>query len=208
MSTPKMWLKITSISLTAVALAGPDKLFAQKDNLRFERISIEQGLSQNTIYCILQDRKSFLWFGTQDGLNKFDGYDFKVHKHDPQDPNSLSNNVVRAIYEDRAGTLWIGTNGGGLNKFDREKEIFTHYRYDPANHNSLSDNKVTPIYEDRSGMLWIGTDGGGLNRFDREKETFKHCKHDPNDSTSLSHDGIWSIYEDSSAMAWHLGRWA
>ncbi|MCI0691977.1 histidine kinase, partial [candidate division KSB1 bacterium] len=192
---------MTSIVLTAaVALAWPDKLLAQKDNLKFERISLEQGLSQNTIYCILQDRKGFMWFGTQDGLNKFDGYDFKVYKHDPQDPNSLSNNVVRTIYEDRAGTLWIGTNGGGLNKLDGEKDSFTHYRHDPNDANSLSDNYVLSICEvSRHGRrtLWIGTRYGGLNQFEMETGRFTRYQNDPNDAGSLSDNYVISIYEDS-----------
>ena len=79
-----MRLELAAIGLAATAvLAWPEALLAQKNNLKFERISLEQGLSQNTIYGILQDRQGFMWFGTQDGLNKFDGYDFKVYKHDP-----------------------------------------------------------------------------------------------------------------------------
>ncbi len=201
-----MWLTITSIGFTAaVALVWPDKLFAQKDHLKFEHISLAQGLSQNTVYCILQDSKGFMWFGTQDGLNKFDGYDFKVYKHDPRDPNSLSNNVVRTIYEDRAGRLWIGTNGGGLNKLDREKEIFTHYQHDPHDANSLSDTYVLAICEGTShggGVLWIGTRYGGLNKFEVETGRFTRYHNDPNDASSLSDNYVMSVHQDRSGVLW------
>ena len=87
---------------------------AAKREFRFERISIEQGLSQSSVYSIYQDSTGFIWAGTQDGLNKFDGYRFTQFKPMPGYPNSLSHNYVLAIYEDHEGTLWVGTNGGGL----------------------------------------------------------------------------------------------
>ena len=161
-------------------LLNPQSIFPQ--DLRFEHISIEDGLSQITINSILQDSRGFMWFGTIDGLNKYDGYNFTVFRNDPDNPNSLSNNLVYSIYEDRSGTLWIGTEGGGLNKFDREKEQFSHYRHDPNNPESLSNDIVWSINEDRSGTLWIGTWGGGLNKFDQEKGQFTNYKHDPNNT--------------------------
>ena len=131
------------------ALLQPvQNLYAQDRPVTFERISIEQGLSQNSARCILQDRKGFMWFGTEDGLNKYDGYRFTVYKNNHNDSNSLSNDAVNSIYEDRSGVLWVGTERGGLNKLDREKEKFTHYKNDPNNPNSLSDNAVNSIYED------------------------------------------------------------
>jgi ligand-binding sensor domain-containing protein len=140
----------------------------EKKEITFDRISVEAGLSQDTISCILQDSKGFMWFGTMDGLNKYDGNHFTVYVPIPGDANSLSFNYITAIHEDASGMLWIGTYGGGLNKFDRKKEIFTCYKNEPNNPNSLSDNYVITIFEDQSGILWIGTGSGGLNKFDRE----------------------------------------
>ena len=88
-------------------------LFALNNHISFEHISIEQGLSNGTIYSIIQDEKGFLWFGTPDGLNKFDGYDFTVFKHDLVDPFSISNNNAGNIFIDSSGFIWIGTWGGG-----------------------------------------------------------------------------------------------
>jgi two-component system sensor histidine kinase ChiS len=197
---------------------------AQGPPTRFERISIEQGLSQVAIYCIFQDSTGLMWFGTEGGLNKYDGYTFTVYKRDLEDPHSLSGNTISSIYEDSTGALWIGTEGEGLNKFDRTTEQFTHYQHDPDNPRSLSDDFITTIYEDSSGTLWIGTEGGGLNKlvpsssstfvkpsepalsdaegFDHAAEQFSHYRHDPADPHSLSHDFVSSIYEDSSGVLW------
>src|SRR5574339_416633 len=91
--------------------------FAPGSIVRFEHLSIEDGLSQNAGLTIFQDSRGYLWIGTQDGLNRYDGYGFKIFKHDPDDPTSLSHNSILAVAEDTNGYLWIGTWGGGLNRF-------------------------------------------------------------------------------------------
>ncbi len=175
---------------------------ARDNDIRFEHISLEQGLSQSVVLCILQDSKGFMWFGTQDGLNRYDGYEFTVYKHDPENPNSLSDNFIQSLYEDQSGALWIGTNGGGLDRFDRETEQFIHYQHDPNDPHSLSNNQIWSVYQDQAGVLWIGTFGGGLNRFDRETEQFIHYQNDPDDPHSLSNDIVLPIYEDREGMLW------
>ena len=97
--------------------------------VRFEHLTIEDGLSQNAGLAIFQDSKGYLWIGTQDGLNRYDGYNFKIYKHDPDDPNSISHNSILAIEEDQDGYLWIGTWGGGLNRFDPAAGTFIRYRH-------------------------------------------------------------------------------
>ena len=103
--------------------------------------STEQGLSSSEVWSVLRDRRGFMWFGTLDGLNRYDGYKMKVFKHALTDPNSLSDNKIRTVYEDRAGTLWIGTWSGGLNRYERESETFTRYQHDPNDPASLSSDK-------------------------------------------------------------------
>ncbi|MDW8239070.1 MAG: two-component regulator propeller domain-containing protein [Acidobacteriota bacterium] len=171
-------------------------------DFRVERLSVEDGLSNAFVWDILQDHQGFLWFATEDGLNRFDGYEFTIFRH--QGPGTVSHNTIWALYEDQAGTLWVGTYGGGLNKFDRATQTFAHYQHDPQNPNSLSDDRVRAIHEspDEPGILWIATYGGGLNRFDTHKETFTRYRHDPNDPTSLSHDLIWSMCEDRTGALW------
>lgn len=170
-------------------------------DLDFEEISIEEGLSQSIVYDIFQDHRGFLWFCTEDGLNKYDGYSFAFFKHQPNDSNSLSHSFVLSVYEDTSGIFWIGTFNGGLNRYDPMTGKFKHYRSNPTNPLSLSHDVVRVIYEDRSGYLWIGTDGG-LNKFDRVKEEFIQYRHDPSDPYSISHDVIRSIFEDRSGILW------
>ncbi len=93
-------------------------------SLRFENISLEEGLSQSTIFAMVQDQQGFLWFATEDGLNRYDGYDFTVYKHDPEDPSSLSDNWILCLLVDKSGTLWIGTREGGLERYDSEFDQF------------------------------------------------------------------------------------
>ena len=98
---------------------------------------------------MLQDREGYLWFGTQDGLNRYDGHSFAVYRHDPEDPQSLRDDYISAIYEDRSGVLWIGTYGGGLDRLDENapgEATFTHYRNDPEDPASLSNNLVVAIH--------------------------------------------------------------
>lgn len=175
---------------------------AQTADMSFSHLSLEQGLSQSSILCILRDSKGFMWFGTRDGLNKYDGDTFIVYLPDANNPHSLSHNAVRALYEDRAGQIWVGTDGGGLNRFDRISEQFIRYQYDPENPNSLSHNSVTSICEDRDGFLWIGTSGGGLNRLDRAAGEFTRYRHDPANPYSISHDLVYTVYADRSGILW------
>lgn len=191
---PFAWLTLLLI------LVFPLAAKAQEAPLRVERISTDQGLSQVTVYAIFQDRAGFMWFGTEDGLNRYDGYTFKVYKRDPKDPRSLSANTVRAIFEDSAGRLWVGTDGG-LNLFDRSTGQFTHFRHDPDDPSSLSNDTVTVIFEDASGELWVGTEGG-LNRFNPGSGAFTRYQNDPADPQSLSHDSVSAILEDSDGKLW------
>ena len=161
----------------------------------------ENGLSQNTIHHILQDSKGYIWFATEDGLNKYDGYNFTVYKNNLQDKYSISDNFIWTIFEDKSGTLWIGTNSGGFCKFDRELERFISYKNDPHNTNSLILNNVRTIYEDKEGYIWIGTENG-LDKFDKVKNTFVHYRHNPNDIHSINNNVVLTIFEDSDGDLW------
>jgi ligand-binding sensor domain-containing protein/signal transduction histidine kinase/AraC-like DNA-binding protein len=174
---------------------------AQAPPLKFKHISTEQGLSNSTIESIFQDKRGFIWFGTRDGLNRFDGYQMVVYRYNARDSNSISDNYIRYIYEDRHKTLWVGTING-LNRFDVAKNNFVRYKHIPGDETSLSNNLVNCIYEDGKGRLWISTYGGGLNEFEPEKGKFTHYKHDPEKSRSLSDDHVNFIYEDIQGNFW------
>lgn len=145
----------------------------QQQNIRFDHLTVEDGLSQTTANSITQDHHGFMWFGTQDGLNRYDGYNFNVFTSEPGNSNSLSNNYIWSIYEDNAGILWIGSFGGGLTRFDPATESYAHYKNNPKNQNSISSNEVFEILEYPEGTLWIRT-GAGINKFDKKNKTFTH----------------------------------
>ncbi len=194
-------LRYMKILLMGFIFFPPQLLFSQNHILKFEHLSVQDGLEQEYVLCILKDSKGFMWLGTEDGLNRYDGKRFKVYKHNPADSNSLSNNHVQAIYEDKNGNLWIGTYGGGLDKYEPATEKFVHYRYDPIR-NSISSDFILSIYEDKSGFLWIGTENGGINIFDRIKNRWISYQNDPENPNSLSYNIVRAIYEDEEGIIW------
>ena len=129
-------------------------LIAQK--IKFEHISVRDGLSQGSVVCIAQDKKGFMWFGTYDGFNRYDGYNFKIFRSEPNNLSSLSDNFVRTILVDNSGTIWAGTQGGGINRYDSKNEMFIRYQHDPDNPNSISHNSIYKIHQDRLGSLQGG----------------------------------------------------
>jgi ligand-binding sensor domain-containing protein/two-component sensor histidine kinase len=168
-----------------------------ESSTRFTHLSAEQGLSQNTILCSWQDKDGFLWFGTRDGLNKYDGYSFVVYKPDPADPaHTFGHNIITDICEDRAGRMWVTTLGGGLHQFDRRTGKATAYRIDPA-HISLR-NAMFSITEDHEGMLWIAS-REGLNRFDPRTKRFSFF---PGPSTP----DVYVVQEDNQGTLWVGGQ--
>ena len=116
--------------------------------IQFEHLNIEDGLSQNAGLAIFQDSRGYLWIGTQDGLNRYDGYGFKIYKHDPDDPNSISYNSFLSMGEDKNGSLWIGTWGSGLNRYNPATETFTRYLPDLEDLASLSNGSIISIKGD------------------------------------------------------------
>jgi ligand-binding sensor domain-containing protein/nitrate/nitrite-specific signal transduction histidine kinase len=141
-------------------------------SIRFERISIAEGLSFSKVDAILQDRQGFLWFGTERGLNKYDGYQFTVYRNDPGDPRSLSHDRIYALYEDSAGELWVGT-AVGLDRLDRATGTFVHYQAglggNPFTGMPGTGASVFAIWEDRNGVLWVGG-GGGLYQLEPDSQ--------------------------------------
>ncbi len=175
---------------------------AQDFNVQFEHISIEQGLSQSSVFAICQDHKGFIWLGTHDGLNRFDGYNFKIYKNSKNDSLSISGNIIKAIYETKDSVLVVGTFGNGLNLFHRNSETFSRFIHEPNSINSLSNNSIRCIAEDKHGILWIGTEGGGLNRFDKKNKTFKSYQHNRNNENSLCQNEVNDIVIDKKGMLW------
>ena len=171
------------------------------ESLDFDQISIEQGLSQSIVLDIVQDSRGFLWFATEDGLNKYDGYDFTVLRHDPHDSSSISYNYILALCVDSREMLWVGTFQRGLDMYDPATGDCVHFRHDPEDPGSLSNDMVRVIHEDPGGVIWVGTDGG-LNRLDRERGVFTRFTHDPSDPAGIGHDEIRALCDAGGGGLW------
>ena len=192
----------TTQQIPAVDTSKPGWDLNPGQNLRFEKISLEDGLSQSTIFAMIQDKQGYMWFATEDGLNRYDGYNFTVYKHDPDNPSSLRDNWILSIYEDNSGTLWIGTRERGLEQYDSEHDQFIHFQNDPENPSSISDNEITTIFQDQDSFIWVGTGQKGLEKYDQENGIFIHYSHDPADPNTLSSNAVTEIYEDADGMLW------
>lgn len=180
--------------------------YPQASTLKFDNISLEQGLSQSTVNAIVQDGLGFLWFGTQDGLNRFDGNAITVYKHAPADSHALSDNSIWSLIRDRDGDLWIGTMRGGLNRYHTADGNFSSYAHDPRDTTSISENNVTSVFQDSRGFIWAGTMTGGLNRLDPRQRSFLRFRYNPADTSSLADNAVWTITEDPEGNIW-IATW-
>lgn len=177
----------------------PAALHAQLDDMRFDHISVEQGLSNFSVTAIVQDQQGFLWIGTEDGLNKYDGYTFTVYKTDPTDTLALRNSFIRCLYVDREGNLWVGSTG--LYRYNPTTDKFDRFENVVRNSPSLIGKNVNAMIEDAQGEFWIGTDAG-LYRYHPQQHVFTQYRHDPHDPTSISSDAIISIFADQVGRLW------
>ncbi|GLX80042.1 hypothetical protein tinsulaeT_33820 [Thalassotalea insulae] len=156
----------------------------------FEHFYREQGLSQGSTQALLYDNQGYLWIGTADGLNRYDGYQFTIYKNVPDNKRALSSNNILALFEDQNNQLWIGTDGGGLNRFNKQTNTFKHYLNDPSNSNSLISNSINDIIQDSNGNYWIAT-SKGLDKFDGQN--FTHY---------LSNHNIKTVFIDDTDILW------
>ncbi len=151
-------------------------------NYYFKHINSRDGLPHNAVNSVIQDKTGFIWFATENGLSRYDGYSFVNYSFSHDSDKRLSNSIINTIELDNSGTLWVGTNGGGLSRYDAEQEIFSEYYPEPEDTSDLG-NRVFSIFEDNENTLWIGTMGNGLYSFNKESGKFlKHnlnCKKDP-----------------------------
>ncbi len=171
-------------------------------NFKFERLTVKEGLSQSVVISIFQDSKGFIWFGTQDGLNKYDGYKFTHYKRNEKKLNSISDNYIHQVYEFN-NMLWIGTNQGGLNKFDPINEKFTSYKNEPTNPNSISSNNVTAFASDDNGNLWVGTYDKGLNLFNIRTDKFNRIIIDSDKKPTVGGNHISAlVYQKNKNYLW------
>lgn len=164
-------------------------ILSYDNELDFEHVTLQDGLSHSFVQAIFQDSKGFLWIGTVNGLNRYDGNGVKIYNNKPGDITSLPHAVINVIYEDNKGNIWIGTDGG-LALYNLQEDNFTVYKKNDSNKNSLSHNGVRTIYQDSNDIIWIGTYGGGLNKFDLFDNSFTHYQ-------DLSHNKVEIMIPDN-----------
>lgn len=186
-----------------VALMAPLSADAQYHH-GFSRITIDQGLSQNSVSCIIEDIDGFLWFGTNDGLNKYDGYSLTVYRSDFRDSSSISHNWIQSLYKDNHNDLWIGTRGG-LNKFIRETDSFEKYIDVTDKRNFIATNDIQSIIEDpnNDNIMWLGT-LNGLKKFNKKTKAFSSYRpsDQSSDSTAINKDKVYSLCRDKNKRLW------
>jgi len=176
--------------------------YAQSQKIIFDRIAKEQGLIPGNVNDIIQDSVGFIWMATENGLSRYDGYNFIYYKHEVNDEKSLSYNHVFSLLEDKNGIIWVGTLGGGLNKFNTKTGKFKRYTHDDNNPKSISYDILFKVYRDSKKRIWVSTLGGGLNLFDPIKETFTRYTYSKSDSNSISSNMVSAIYEDKNKNLW------
>ncbi|MFK8010789.1 MAG: two-component regulator propeller domain-containing protein [Marinicellaceae bacterium] len=164
-----------------------------------QEIKVEDGLPDSTVFSIQQDQSGFMWFGTTNGLARFDGYSFKVLKHDGADLQTISNNNAGNIFIDSNNLMWVGTFGGGVNTLNISDGKITRYPYTSSKYSEVLSENVQTFYEDKDSNIWIGT-ANGLYRLDGEN--LEYYSHNTNKKNSLIHSRIWDITSDSNNDLW------
>lgn len=184
----------------SVGAGAPARPAASRLHVRM--LSIAEGLPHPTVYAIARDPFGFLWFGTLEGLARYDGHRFVVYRPDPTNPNAPASGQIDTLYVDRAGMLWIGTFASGLNRFDPATGRFTVYRHAPNDPTSISSDNIAAIVEDRWGNLWLGSESAGVSRRDRATGRFTNYRSDPDDPNTPGSNTVLGLYADPAGMLW------
>ncbi len=170
----------------------------EAQTIEFRNYTVRDGLSNNKVNCVIQDKQGFIWFGCEDGLNRFDGYEFKVFR--PSDKkNSISSKDIWSLFEDSEGNIWIGTKSGDVNKLDFKTKKFSFWKIQEV---KLNDNSVTAIYVDKKRYVWVGTYQQGLFKFDSTGKKLDHWEYNPEDDKGISNNFITGIIEDKYGKIW------
>ena len=207
-----------SYNIILLSLLLLSQSFSQTEEYIFRQLTDADGLSQSTIFAMIQDKDGYLWLGTIDGLNRYDGYEFRVYVNNPSDAASISDNFISALYEDKDGLIWVGTVNGYLNSFNKKTEVFKKYFINdffltvkspdvnfyeyPLAFSRNQSNTITAITEDKDGYLWIGTWGNGLIKFDKKNNKGIHYYYDPDDPFSISSSRVTDLISDSNDELW------
>jgi signal transduction histidine kinase/ligand-binding sensor domain-containing protein/CheY-like chemotaxis protein len=199
------FILIISISPARVQARDPDTTLLPPKVISFEHLTTDDGLASPVVMGIVQDEQGFMWFGTTNGISRFDGYTFinyPPNPDDPNDPTTVGAAVVTNLLIDSEELFWIATYGGGVDRYDAATDRFIHYRHDPADPGSIAHNIIQTMSEDSHGNLWFATIGGGLNRYDRMQDRFIRYRHNPDNPDSIASDKTYNVLEDSQGILW------
>lgn len=180
------------------------EIYSQKNEIRFNRISLQQGLSQSSVFSIVQDKYGFLWFATLDGLNKYDGYKFTVFRHNPLDSNSISDLGIRKLFKDSKNNLWVITLTGKLDKYDYDKDIFKHYIF--KHKDTPRSARIIDITETPDGKLWAGAISGKLYLYVFDKNSFQPKELTEEIQPCFENIHLQTLCSDNNSEIW-MGTW-
>ena len=180
--------------LFAIILFQYGSIYAHRPAIKLQHLKVEDGLSQSWVKLICQDQYGFMWFGTNEGLNKYDGYTFTIYKNNPEDKNSISNNTIESLYEDKSGNLWVGTENG-LNLYDRDNDRFIH-------NIPLSRIRIDDFLELEDGRMFISSHNSGLYLYNPKNDSVISFLPDENDTNSINSVELTSILMDNNGNIW------
>lgn len=187
--------------LLLLGLGTSPAVFSAEDQhhpMRFGHLTLNDGLSQSNVLSVLQDSDGLMWFATENGLNRYDGYEFHYFKRERGNPDALTNDFIFDIAEGRDGSLWLATNGGGLANLNRESGSVKTYRHDSSTSNSIGSNVIRTLHVDDAGVVWIGTRGAGLDRLDPKSGKFERVELGVDDLSGT----VFSFEQDSVGNLW------
>lgn len=168
----------------------------------FSHVSLENGLSQNNVQSILQDSTGYIWFATESGLNRYDGYDIRRYSRERGKPEGLTHDYIWVIDEDSERNLWLATQGGGVVRWNRRTDTFTSFRHDPSDASSLASDDIRTLLIDEDSVVWVGTRDRGLDRLDPRTGKVTHYRHDPDNPATLSNDTVYALHIDTIGRLW------
>ncbi len=194
---------LAGILLVLLSVPGTVSASAfQPTTMRFDRLSVADGLSQSSVMAIVQDESGFLWFATESGLDRYDGFTFKHYRHQRGNPNALASEFIRDLDLAADGSLWIATDGGGVSRWNPATDSITTFRYVTDDATSLASDRIRTILAGDDGVVWIGTRDAGLDRLDVTTNIVQHLVHSPVDDASLHSNDIYALALDDSGSLW------
>ena len=195
------WIRRVLLLLALLCFALP--LSANESSvMRFDRVGVSDGLSQSSVLAVAQDQVGFLWFATEAGVDRYDGFEFVNYGRERGNPDALASDFARDLHIAPDGSLWVATDGGGLSRWDPGTGKFRTWRHDPNDDNSLSSDRIRRIASDDAGNIWIGSRGTGLSMLSPSTGRFQHFSHLEDDPASLSHDDVYAIEAGNDGAIW------